>query len=119
MNWYLVKIVYQIICGDGQHKPQFDEQLRLISAANQLQAFEKAKLIGISEEDHFLTHLNKPVLWKFINVAEIHALDKLVDGAEMYSKICEEDNADNYIRSINLRAAHLLETATYQSPALN
>ncbi|MEP7129294.1 MAG: DUF4288 domain-containing protein, partial [Chitinophagales bacterium] len=29
MNWYLAKIVFRIICGDGLHQPQFDEQLRL------------------------------------------------------------------------------------------
>jgi hypothetical protein len=29
MQWYLAKLVFQIICGDGNHRPQFDEQLRL------------------------------------------------------------------------------------------
>ena len=32
MNWYLTKMVFRIICGDGSHKAQFDEQLRLIHA---------------------------------------------------------------------------------------
>ena len=32
MNWYLAKIVYRIICGQGNHTAQFDEQLRLIQA---------------------------------------------------------------------------------------
>jgi len=27
MNWYLAKLVFRIICGDGDHTPQFDEQL--------------------------------------------------------------------------------------------
>ncbi|HEV3251858.1 MAG TPA: DUF4288 domain-containing protein, partial [Puia sp.] len=42
MNWYLAKIVFRIICGEGQHIPQFDEQLRLIEAGNEVEAFEKA-----------------------------------------------------------------------------
>jgi hypothetical protein len=119
MNWYLAKIVYQIICGDGYHTAQFDEQLRLVSATNHLHAYNKASDIGIGEEDNFLNNVNKPVTWKFIGVAEIYPLDKLVDGAEMYSKIHEDDDASSYIRTVHLRAAHLLETATYQSPALN
>ena len=119
MNWYLAKIVYRIICGDGHHTSQFDEQLRLINAKDHLQAFYKARHIGITEEDNFLNNVNKPVIWKFIDVSEIHLLNSLADGAEMYSKINEEENADSYIRTIRLRAAHLLEGAAYQSPALN
>jgi hypothetical protein len=119
MNWYLAKIVYQIICGDGNHTAQFDEQLRLVNATDYAHAYRKAAYIGTGEEDNFLNNVNKPVAWKFVGVAEIHPLDKLVDGAEMYSKIHEEDDAGSYIRSVELRAAHLLETAAYQSPVLN
>ena len=42
MNWYLSKIVYQIICDQGLHRPQFDEQLRLIYAEDDLHAFQSA-----------------------------------------------------------------------------
>ena len=38
MNWYLTKIVYQIICGEGNHTAQFDEQLRLIAADDEQRA---------------------------------------------------------------------------------
>jgi hypothetical protein len=32
MKWYLAKFVYQVISGNGNHSPQFDEQMRLIRA---------------------------------------------------------------------------------------
>ena len=35
MNWFLAKIVYRIVCGKGEHTPQFDEQLRLIGAEDE------------------------------------------------------------------------------------
>lgn len=110
MNWYLVKIVYQIICGQGTHRPQFDEQLRLITAEDDLHAFQKARLIGEKEEDNFPDN-NKPVLWKFIDVCEINRLDSLIDGAEMYSRIYEDDNPERYIRSTRARASYLLENS--------
>ena len=54
MQWYLAKIVFRIICGDGNHSSQFDEQLRLISANNEDEAFYKAQSLGKQEEDSFL-----------------------------------------------------------------
>lgn len=119
MNWYIAKIVYQIICGEGNHRPQFDEQLRLISANNSMHAFHKAREMGKREEDCFLNNVNKPVNWKFIDVAEILPLNVLADGAEMYSKICEEDDAERYIHTVKLRAAHLCENSTYEVNSLN
>ncbi|TDH23043.1 DUF4288 domain-containing protein [Segetibacter sp. 3557_3] len=119
MKWYISKLIYRIVCGDGAHTPQFDEQLRLIEAVDLLQAYHKARYIGKSEEDNFFNQVNKPVCWKFIDIAELQPLDKLVDGAEVYSRIAEEDDGESYIRFIKLRSAHLLETASYAAPALN
>ena len=46
-----------------------------------MHAFQKARLMGESEEDNFLNNHQKPVHWKFIDVSELHPLDNLVDGA--------------------------------------
>ena len=54
MNWYLAKIVYRIICGNGDHAAQFDEQLRLIYATNKEDAFYKAQLTGKKRRRHIL-----------------------------------------------------------------
>src|SRR5579864_2206830 len=119
MNWYLAKMVYRIICGDGSHTPQFDEQLRLIKANDEFHAFQKAQLLGEREQDNFLNAAQKPVHWKFIDVSEIHKLDELIDGAEMYSRISEEEDAENFIKVTHLKAAHLLDSAACQSLYLN
>ena len=113
MKWYLAKIIYRIICGDGDHTPQFDEQLRLINAEDDMHAFQKARLIGEKEEDNFLNDHQKPVHWKFIDITELHPLDNLIDGAEIYSRIDEKEDALKYIRQINERAKYLHE-ACYQ-----
>ncbi|MEK7225456.1 MAG: DUF4288 domain-containing protein, partial [Bacteroidota bacterium] len=51
MNWYLAKIVFRIVCGDGNHLAQFDEQLRLIRADKREEALLKAQLLGSREEE--------------------------------------------------------------------
>ncbi len=119
MNWYLTKIIYRIICGDGNHTAQFDEQLRLISAEDDLHAFIKARQLGHREEDSFLNNNRKPVLWKFIDVAEIHLLSDLNDGAEVYSRIKEEDDADVYTSVTYLRAKHLMENCSRTTISMN
>ena len=45
MNWYLAKIVYRILCGEGEHTAQFDEQLRLVSAAMKKKLLPKRNLL--------------------------------------------------------------------------
>ncbi len=105
MNWYLAKIVFQIICGNGEHHPQFDEQLRLVQAPSKKIAFNKASEIGYSEEDLFYNIHQQPVHWKFINVSELYRMEELLDGAELYSKIKEPDNAEEYASHIHTKAA--------------
>lgn len=107
MQWYLVKIVFRIISGEGKHTPQFDEQLRLISAWNELQAFEKARALGLNEEDSFKNEFDKTVEWKFIDISELQPFAGLVHGTEIYSKICEEDDGSRYCEVVRMKAEQI------------
>ena len=103
MKWFVAKLIFRI-CNVG--RPQFDEHLRLISAMNAEEALLKSRLIGISEEDSFLNENNETVKWEFVNVADLRPLDKLKDGAELYSCIREHDEHEciSYVRSVHQRA---------------
>ena len=109
MNWYLVKLVYQIICGDGLHTAQFDEQLRIIEAADDIHALAKAQLLGHREQETFYNNKEKLVQWKFIDTTEICQLTKLSDGTELYSRIIEYEDADIYTDIIRKKASVLLK----------
>jgi len=114
MNWFLAKIVYRIVCGDGDHTAQFDEQLRLVHAPDEIQAFEKAKAIGEQEQEMFLNQQQKLVQWQFVNVSELYKISALIDGAELYSKILETDNAGAYIEMVHKKAAHIQSNSTHK-----
>lgn len=114
MNWYLAKMVFRIICGEGEHTPQFDEQLRLVAASSKEEAFQKAQDMGRTEEDSFLNRKEQLVQWQFINVSELYRLSELIDGAELYSRIEERDNADAYIYMVNQKAENIFFTHTHQ-----
>jgi hypothetical protein len=115
MNWYLAKLVFRIVCGDGQHTPQFDEQLRLVSGEEKEVAFRKARAMGASGEDTFYNQQQQLVQWQFINVSELYPINELIDGAELYSRIEEYENAEAYIHVIHRKAENIFFIQT-QSP---
>jgi len=106
MKHFLAKINYQIICGNGNHTAQFDEQLRLISAMNEEDALEKARSLGVQEEDSFVNEQRRIVQWKFIDVSELYEVNTS-DGVEVWSRITEQDSADLFIEGIKRKSAAL------------
>ena len=107
MNWYIAKIVFGITAENSQHKPQFDEQLRLIIADGHEEAFLKARMIGLGEEDSFINDKNNRVKWEFINVSELVPVKNIEDGMELYSNIREMDEASSYINFVHQKAITL------------
>lgn len=114
MNWYLAKIVFQIICGDGDHTPQFDEQLRLVLAGSKEEAFYKAQQLGAGEEETFFNSKQQLVQWKFINVCELYCISEMIDGAELYSRIEERDDADTYMDIVHRKASGIIHSDSHQ-----
>jgi hypothetical protein len=107
MEWYVAKIVFRIICGEGNHQPQFDEQLRLILAKSWKNALSKARELGLSQQDRFKNQQQQWVEWKFINVASLSRIGTLQDGFELHYQITEPDNADTYTEQIHQKAKYL------------
>lgn len=103
MKWFVAKIIFRIV-NDDASTAQFDEHIRLISADNADEAYLKARVIGITEEDSFLNASRRPVKWEFINVSELHAIDGLSDGTEIYSRIHETKDEKDYIQEVHQRA---------------
>ena len=114
MNWFLAKIVYRIVCGKGDHTPQFDEQLRLIEAEDAESAFEKAHAIGLQEQDAFLNQSSSLVQWQFVNVSELYRISALIDGAELYARVQETENADVYMQLVHKKAEHIRQNITHK-----
>lgn len=114
MKWFLSKLVFQVICGTGDHTPQFDEQLRLIYAEDELHAFHKARLLGEGDcmKEEPVNCI--AVQWKFIDVSELHCLQVDTDGAEIFSQMKEEADASVYIRRVQKDAGRLLEQGLHQ-----
>ncbi len=107
MNWYVTKLIFRIISGDGKHAPQFDEQLRLINADTEKSAFEKAQKIGADVQESFSKAQKQLVKWLFVDVTEVNPINGLTDGTELHYQIHEAKDADLYIAWAHHRSALL------------
>ena len=104
MNWYLVKLIFLVRSGEGNHTPQFDEQCRLIRADEVSWAYEKAKVLGRMEETNFMNDRDETVEWKFIDVVDIHKISVMEDGGQLFSTTQEPIDADAYIEDVKLKS---------------
>ena|ERR1700741_565841 len=104
MNWYIAKLVFRIVCGDGEHTPQFDEQLWLVSAKNEQEALQKARINGTLEAKKLSEEDGDIVKWEFIDIADVQKLSSLEDGVSLYSKSEEAEDATMYIDYVKFKA---------------
>jgi hypothetical protein len=104
MKWYLARLVYQVITAEGDHTPQFDEQLRLIQADELNWAREKAVVLGKMGAFTFKNTDNENVTWKFIDVTDVLEIQEIEDGAELYSMTEEPADVKAYIELTKARA---------------
>ena len=109
MNWYIAKIIFGICVNKANQVTQFDEQLRIIAARNANEAFLKARLIGVREEDLFMNDEKRSVKWEFIDVAELNLLQELKDGMEIYSCVHEREESESYIHYVQQKASMIAE----------
>jgi hypothetical protein len=106
MNYFLVKIIYRIFSGDSCTQ-QFDEQLRLVLAANETAALQKARQLGLQGQEVLINTNGKTVRWELIGIAEIHELNPVNDGAEVWSRITELEQPDLFLEGIRNKSAAL------------
>lgn len=114
MNWYLVKLVFQVLRSGGNHTPQFEEQVRLIRADEVNWAYEKATVIGWLEQGCFLNNSEAHIEWKFIDVAEVYPIDNPEDGVLLYSSTEEPMDAVAYSQVIRQKAQRSLHISLHK-----
>ena len=112
MEWFLAKLIYRFQSPADTENIQFDEQLRLIQADDELHAFHKAQRIG--EQEQVIADENSihQVSWYFMDVTELHKLHRMTDGAEVLSQLHQPSDAGLYQREVRLKAGYLLSTCT-------
>jgi Domain of unknown function (DUF4288) len=103
MNWYLTKLIFEIVSIKQSNKSQFEEQLRLVLAANAKEAVGKITVLVKREEDACIS-LQQPITWKMVAVTAVYPLSEMIDGAELFSTTVETEYPASFIHTAQLRA---------------
>jgi len=109
MKWFLVRYIYEIVCGEGNYRPQFDEQLRLMFAIDCNEAFLKAELAADNFYPPFENCYGEMVTWKFICIADLHEIQTPEDGTEITSVMHEPIDVTAFLDQAEKRQAFLKE----------
>lgn len=96
MSYYLATLVYEIICGEGAHTPQFEEQVRLLETGSRAEALKAAHEIGQQELLVWQFNNSAKVEWKFLGIKELISLPGFFHGAELYQQHREIEHAEGY-----------------------
>lgn len=104
MNWYISKLIFNILENNAESSSQFDEQLRLIQAVDKEEAFTIAKMLGRNEENEMAGDTSTKVKWKFIDVVELNQIKELKNGIEIHSRVHEAEESKEYIKFAQYKA---------------
>lgn len=116
MKWFIVKYMYQIIIGEGNHTPQFDEQIRLLMAFDSAEALNKAESQADGFHKPFANHNGELVTWKFICIADLNEIDQPHDGQELCSSLHEPEDVSEFLGFAYKRKEYLeMDVAEYKT----
>jgi len=107
MKWFAVNFIYRVTCGEGIHSPQFNEQIRLITAETIIAAINKARVLALSYNSSFKNCMGEKVIYDFIDVAGISEIEFPTDGVEVSSKVLEPESVEAYLKKLRYRVTIL------------
>lgn len=107
MKIFLAKIIYKIVKPFNEGQEQFDEQLCFVNARDSHEAFFKARMLGVKNEDEVTHESGSSILWKFIDVPYLKEIESFEDGHELHSSVLEKEPSEGYEKFVKARASEL------------
>lgn len=87
-HWYVATLIIRCRVENQPAPWTCDEQVRVIRAANDDEAYDKAVALGKSEETVYKNGDGEDVFWEFIGLEDLTELDSAIrDGTEIRSRL--------------------------------
>lgn len=104
MKNFIAKLIFSIEIVNETTNPQFDEQVRLIHANSEEEAYFKAKKLGKDLNNEFKNNRGNFVKWQFVDVSELWPAPDFSDGAILHTSTIEPYEKQSFIKSILQKA---------------
>lgn len=120
-RWYVAKLILQCRVGDDDSGPwTCDEQIRVINATDDDQAYEKALRIGKGQEHNYQNVYSEIVRWSFIGLNDLERLDEDVikDGTEITSRLLKTENPSSLVTPKKQLSALYWQSNPYRSESV-
>lgn len=112
MNWYSTRV--RLVIFVGPNPDCYADSVHLLLATDFKEAFQKALLVGQSQEREYLNGDNEPVRWRLKEIISLDSvIDGITDGCEVYSEPCPLADGDRTLREDDLRPADSSPTETF------
>ncbi len=89
MTSYTAQIIYRIEC-EGLPTDQYEEQWRLVYAANEREALLEARITGKNEEATFIDRLGRTICWRMLAIKDLQPIE-LKNGGLLFSMVREAE----------------------------
>ncbi len=89
MTSYTAQIIYRIEC-EGLPTDQYEEQWRLVYAANEREALLEAGITGKNEEATFIDRLGRTICWRMLAIKDLQPIE-LKNGGLLFSMVREAE----------------------------
>lgn len=104
---FLARLLFCVKAEENGKCTEFDEQYRLIRSYNYDDALQKARMIGIHEQETIVSQKEGLIKWEFVDVAELYDLNTLSDGDQVYSGTLSINDPQSYIEYIRRKSQAL------------
>lgn len=97
MQYFTSKLQFSIKIIAESLANQFEEMTVLIIANNKQEAYDKAMLLGKSNEDEFVNNNHNKVLWQFEGITHLFQIPEPNHGTILFSELKDDYSEDQLL----------------------
>lgn len=115
MSLYSARLLFEIDIEQATNK-HYSEELYLVKASNEFEAFHKSQTKGQQQNESFVNKLGHTVQWHFLGVIDLVPLHSSQSIIAIDSKTIEPDNPGRYVKGLRDKFDKLLQSYLYPVP---
>lgn len=115
MELFSSRLLFEIDIEEAAQK-QYSEELYLVKASNEFEAFHQSQAKGQAENETFKNKFGRNVKWRFVGVVDLARLNANQRIIQMDTKTIEPHSPKEYLRGLRHKFDKILQSYLYPVP---